>query len=61
MQYEQRFASIGISLRHSLHFLVVGSVGGSLWERSISIFIGLTTKKNTATETKMKEMRELIK
>ena len=41
----QRFAPTGISLRHSVHFFVVGSAGGSLRERSTSALIGSTTKK----------------
>src|SRR4029077_13042793 len=45
-QWLQRRASIGISLRHSGHFLVVGSAGaGSLRLRAIRALIGVTTKK----------------
>src|ERR1700676_3417859 len=45
-QWLQRRASIGISLRHSGHFLVVGSAGtGSLRVRAIRALIGVTTKK----------------
>src|SRR5882724_8565521 len=46
VQKPQRRASIGISLRHSGHFLVVGSAGaGALCTRAISALIGVTTKK----------------
>ena len=46
VQCEQRFASRGISLRHSGHFLVVGATtGSSLCMRAISQFTGTTTKK----------------
>ena len=38
-------ASRGISLKHSLHLLVVGSIGGPLWDPAMSKFTGLTTKK----------------
>ena len=45
-QCEHRRASIGISLRHSVHFLVVGSAGaGSFRIRATSAFTGVTTKK----------------
>ena len=45
-QWAHRRASIGISLRHSEHFLVVGSAGaGSLRIRATSAFTGVTTKK----------------
>src|ERR1700682_5362013 len=45
-QWLQRRASIGISLRHSGHFLVVGSAGtGSLRVRATRALIGVTTKK----------------
>src|SRR5713101_4182422 len=45
-QWLQRRASIGISLKHSGHFLVVGSAGtGSLRVRATSALIGVTTKK----------------
>src|SRR5208282_1945900 len=54
-QCEQRRASIGISLRHSGHFFVVGSAGaGSLRVRAISALIGVTTKKYTAAATSRK-------
>ena len=46
VQCEQRRASIGISLRHSGHFLVVGSGGVSpRFMRATSAFTGTTTKK----------------
>ena len=45
-QSAHRRASIGISLRHSGHFLVVGSAGaGALRIRATSMFTGVTTKK----------------
>ena len=55
----QRLARRGISLRHSGHFLVVGSL--AFLVRAIKMFIGLTTKKNIALATRMKEMRVLRK
>lgn len=61
MQYAHLFASIGISDRHSLHFLFVGSTGDSFLDRAMSIFIGLTIKKNIADATKRKEIKALIK
>ena len=61
VQWEQRLAASGISLRHSVHLLVVGPAGGSLRERETRIFIGLMTKKNIAAATKTKEMRAFIK
>jgi hypothetical protein len=57
----QRFALIGISLRHSVQLLVVGSDIGSLRVRAISKFIGLTTKKNTEPDTSRNEISEFIK
>src|SRR5579872_714160 len=45
-QNAHRRASIGISLRHSVHFLVVGSAGaGSFLILATSAFTGVTTKK----------------
>ena len=45
-QCAQRRASMGISLRHSGHFLVVGSTGaGALRIRATSRLTGVTTKK----------------
>jgi hypothetical protein len=45
-QWLQRRASMGISLRHSGHFLVVGSAGtGALRMRDTRAFTGVTTKK----------------
>lgn len=44
VQKRQRLASIGISLRHSLHFLVVGAAAG-LAILAASVFMGRTTKK----------------
>lgn len=60
-QCEQRLASSGISLKHSLHFLVVGSAGGSLRERAINIFIGFITKKKIAAATSTNEISALMK
>jgi hypothetical protein len=46
VQCAHRFASIGISLKHSGHFLVVGAAAGSsLCMRATSQFTGTTTKK----------------
>ena len=46
VQNAQRRASIGISLRHSLHFLVVGSAGtGALRIRATRALMGVTMKK----------------
>jgi hypothetical protein len=46
VQCEHRRASIGISLRHSGHFLVVGSGGFSpRCMRAINVLTGSTTKK----------------
>src|SRR4029077_13834090 len=45
-QCAHRRASMGISLRHSGHFLVVGSAGtGSFRMRATRAFTGVTTKK----------------
>src|SRR5579872_4384502 len=53
---------MGISLRHSGHFLVVGSAGGgSLRMRAINQLIGTTTKKYTAAAIRTKEMAALTK
>ncbi len=47
-QNAQRDAAIGISLRHSGHFLLVGSAGVSCFlMRSSRVFMGSTTKKYT--------------
>ena len=45
MQKAQRLAFLGISLKHSGHFLVLGSSGASFLDLLIRVFIGLTTKK----------------
>src|SRR5205823_6432334 len=42
-QYEQRRASLGISLRHSEHFLVVGTSGPR--RSDVRRLIGVTTRK----------------
>ena len=45
-QWAQRRASMGISLMHSGHFLVVGSAGaGAFRIRYTKAFTGTTTKK----------------
>src|SRR5438034_8818664 len=54
VQCAHRRASIGISILHSGHFLVVGSAGGSLRDRAINALIGVTTKKYTAIATSRK-------
>src|SRR3989344_8125433 len=61
VQCEQRFAPIGISLKHSAHFLVVGSAGGPLRDLPTRMFIGLTTKKNMAEATNANEMMVFMK
>src|SRR5208282_6022172 len=61
-QCAQRLASRGISLRHSGHFLVVGSAGaGALRMRATRRFTGVTTKKYTAAATRMKDTPALMK
>src|SRR5438874_7739882 len=62
VQKAQRRAAIGTSLRHSGHFLVVGS--GATSPRRIRariVFIGSTMKKYTAAAIKMNETSALIK
>src|SRR6476660_5840429 len=62
VQKPQRRASIGISLRHSGHFLVVGSAGaGALRMRAINALIGVTTKKYTAPATSRNDTNALMK
>src|SRR3984893_7780530 len=61
-QWLQRRASIGISLRHSGHFLVVGSAGtGSLRVRATRALIGVTTKKKTTPATSRKLTTAVMK
>src|ERR1039458_1991327 len=60
-QCAQRRASMGISLRHSGHFLVVGSGGGSFREREMIAFTGTTMKKYTAAAINRNEIRALKK
>lgn len=60
-QYAHLFASLGISLRHSLHFLVFESNGGSFLALEINKFIGLITKKKIEADIKTKDNKELIK
>src|SRR5271165_386412 len=53
---------MGISLRHSGHFLVVGSAGaGALRMRVTSALIGVTTKKYTAAAISRNETTVLMK
>src|SRR6185312_16335522 len=48
VQWAQRRASMGISLRHSLHFLLVGSAGaGAFAILAIRAFSGVITRKYT--------------
>src|SRR5207249_3648006 len=61
VQKAQRRASMGISLRHSGHFLVVGSIGGCLRARETSALTGVTTKKYTAAATSRKARAALMK
>src|SRR3984893_18755644 len=62
VQWAQRLASMGISLRHSGHFFVVGSAGASaLRIRATKTLTGVTTKKYTAAATSTKEMAALMK
>src|SRR5580693_7901988 len=60
-QKAQRRASMGISLRHSGHFFVVGSAGaGSLRMRATRALMGVTTKKYTAAATSRNEITALM-
>jgi len=53
---------MGISLRHSGHFFVVGSAGtGALRMRDTSAFTGVTTKKYTAAATSKNAIAALMK
>src|SRR4029077_11637543 len=62
VQNPQRRASIGISLRHSGHFLVVGSAGaGALRMRAIKALMGVTTKKYTAAAISTNDTTAVIK
>src|SRR5258705_11572723 len=62
VQKAQRRAAMGTSLRHSGHFLVVGSGAASPRRiRARSRFTGSTTKKYTAAPMRMKETSALIK
>lgn len=46
VQYAQRRAPIGISLRHSGHFCVTGAAGASFgFIRSVTAFMGMTITK----------------
>src|SRR3989344_5594062 len=61
VQCEQRLAPAGISLKHSGHFLVVGSAGGPLRDLPTRMFIGFTTKKNMVEATRTNEIMALMK
>src|SRR5215467_4379791 len=55
VQNAQRLAAMGISLRHSGHFLLVGSARASLRAaRAFHAFIEATMKKYTAAATNRK-------
>ena len=61
VQKAQRRAAIGISLRQSGHFLVVGSGAASPRRiRARSVFIGSTMKKYTAAAIRMNEITALM-
>jgi len=49
-------ASLGITLRHSGHFFVVGSVDLGPLERTVNLLIGNTTKKYIVTEIIKKDI-----
>src|SRR2546428_7967259 len=52
VQCAQRFASIGISILHSGHFLVVGSAGaGALCMRAPKSFTAVLSKRDLAAAT----------
>lgn len=58
VQKAQRRASIGISLRHSAHFRLVGSTGRwNRWLNLIRWFMGKTTRKKTAVATRRNVIR----
>src|SRR5690348_18472466 len=62
VQNAQRRAAIGTSLRHSGHFLVVGSGAASPRRiRARIVFIGSTMKKYTAAAIRINETSALIK
>src|SRR6266576_1794176 len=62
VQWAQRRASIGTSILHSGHFLVVGSAGaGALRMRETRALMGVTTKKYTATATSRNDTAALMK
>src|SRR6202521_3160140 len=61
VQNAQRCAAIGITLRHSGHFRVLGSPGGSWRNRAINRLSGRTTKKKTAMATSTKARTALKK
>ena len=62
MQNAHRRAAMGTSLKHSGHFFVVGSDGGSPRARRAAMaFTGTTTKKYTAAEIRTNESNALMK
>src|SRR5258705_3776822 len=62
VQNAQRRAAIGTSLKHSGHFLVVGSGGASpRLMLAMNAFIGTTTKKYTAEPIKTNDTSALMK
>src|SRR5690349_16561832 len=62
VQKAQRRAAIATSLRHSGHFLLVGSGAASPRRiRARSVFIGSTMKKYTAAAMRMNEITALMK
>src|SRR5690242_13947890 len=62
VQKAQRRAAMGISLRHSGHFFVVGSGGASpLFRRAVQAFIGATINRYTAIAIITKEISALRK
>src|SRR5512135_1052346 len=60
VQKAQRRAPIGISLKHSEHFRVVGSAGGSFRALAIRALIGSTTKKYMAPAMIRNDSRALM-
>ena len=61
VQKAHRFAPSGISLKHSGHFLVVGSTGLFFFVKAVNLFIGRTIKKYITAALIKKEMKTFIK
>lgn len=57
VQCEHLFASIGTSLKHSLHFFVVGLFVISFFDFEMRKFIGLITKKKIVEAISKKDIR----